>query len=113
MEANDREPAAILPRIYYLTDTPSAIKYAHATIFGNEQKIHDLFGFRAPVAPLTTFVVEHPRFYVVGTYDYPEDWLLRKLVASGATVDYRGHFTSSYKDTDLYLITIGATTNIQ
>jgi hypothetical protein len=112
VEMNDREPAAILPRIYYLTDTPLAIQYSHSTIFETEQIIHDIFHLPAPVEPMQSFLREHNQFYVIGSYNFPEDWILKALIVRGATVGYLGQFDSAYKDDDsfadsgLYLVTL-------
>ncbi len=104
LEMNDRESPALLAHVYYLTDPAAATRYAHATLFENEEQTNRLFHLRGTALPYKDFVCQHRRFYVVGTYSYPEDWLLRKLLASGADLIYKGKFQSSYKDDDLYLI---------
>ena len=59
-------------------------------------------GLHGHVAPYHQFLAQHSRFFVIGTYTYPEDWLLRKLDADGAILIYRGKIRSTYKDDDLY-----------
>jgi hypothetical protein len=108
VEMNHREPAAFLHRTYYLTDTPSAIKYAHATLFEGEAEVAQTFHFQSKVEALQSFQQKHPKFLVLGTVNYPEDWLLRKLITEGYTVRYLGSFTTSYKDKDLYEVSLSS-----
>jgi hypothetical protein len=106
VEMNHREPVDFLRRVYYLTDTSAAIQYAHATLFENEDDLRRAFNYPSHVEPLRSFTAEHPRFLVLGTVNQPEDWLLRKLLADGEDVRLVGTFRTSYKDSDLYVVTI-------
>jgi hypothetical protein len=99
VEMNHREDPNFLHRLYYLTDTPAAVQYAHATMFEGEAKVSRMFHFQS-------FEAAHPKFLVLGTYDYPEDWLLRKLQADGDSLRYLGRFETSYKDKELYEVTV-------
>jgi hypothetical protein len=40
------------------------------------------------------------------TLNYPEDWLLRKLIADGEDMRLVGVFRTSYKDGALYEVTL-------
>ena len=102
VEMNDRETLPTRKRTYYLTDHDAAIGFAHATLFENEAHVQEALGLYGNVAPYPAFIAQHPHFFVIGTYTYPEDWLLRKLDADGATLIYRGKVRSTYKDDDLY-----------
>lgn len=104
-EMNQYADVATLSRLYYLTDPSGAEKYAHASIFEGEAVIARTFRFKGKVLPYATFIVEHPKFFVYGTYDYPEDWLLRKLQDDGATIRVLKPGFGSYKDRDLYEVT--------
>jgi hypothetical protein len=106
VEMNHREPADFLRRTWYLTDTPSAIQFAHATLFEGEAQTAQVFHFQSNVENLYSFQQKHPRFLVLGTVDYAEDWLLRKLVAQGSTVRHLGPFVTTYKDKDLFEVTV-------
>jgi hypothetical protein len=106
VEMNHRESPAFLERVYYLTDTAAATQYAHATLFEQEEAIREMFHFRGRVEPLRQFESDHTRFLVLGTFDYPEDWLLRKLKADGDDVRFLGSYATSYKDGQLYEITL-------
>jgi hypothetical protein len=106
VEMNHRERADFLNRVYYLTDIDAAIQYAHATLFEHEAEVREMFHYPARVEALRTFEAEHPRFLVLGTVNYPEDWLLRKLIADGEDVRLVGMFRTSYKDSGLYEVTL-------
>ena len=106
VEMNHRESAVTLSRIFYLTDRDASSTYAHANIFEQMALVAHSFHFAGHVEPYQAFTIQHPHFFVLGTYDYPEDWLLRKLVADGADVRVLGRFDSSYLNKDLYEVKI-------
>ena len=66
-----------------------------------------LFGFTSHTEPYRQFLAQHPAFYVLGTYDYPEDWLLRALQHEGARILVLGRVRGSYKDHELYEVHVG------
>ena len=96
-----------IARLYYLTDRNLATRYASATIFEGMPEAKEFFPIRAHVARYSEFLRGHSKFLVLGTPDYPEDWLLRALLDSHATVQYLGDFPGPYKDKQFYLVTIG------
>lgn len=108
VEMNHRESPEFLHRTYYLTDTTSAIKYAHATLFEGEAETDNLFHFKSHTESLQSFEAAHSKFLVLGTMDYTEDWLLRKLRADGDLLHELGKFESTYKDADLYEVTLNS-----
>jgi hypothetical protein len=108
VEMQRREPAALLARTYYLTGGDAAIRYAHATIFEGMAWEADHFKFASSVESYPEFIAEHPHFYVLGTFDYPEDWLLRKLLADQARIVRVGTVDALYKDHELYEVTMPA-----
>lgn len=103
LEMDHYERADFLSRVYYLTDRSSALQYAHATIFEGMPEIAKSFPLRANVCAYGEFVAANRRFLVLGDMNYPEDWLLRKLVREGATVTKIKTLPQlPYKDYDLY-----------
>ena len=108
VEMNHRESPELLRRTYYLTDNVLALRYSNASLWQGEGDVSRILRFRGKVQDLSTFKAGHSEFLVLGTYDYPEDWLLRALVAEGDTVQYLGNFKTTYKDKDLYKVTIRA-----
>lgn len=104
LEMDHREDASMLRRIYYLTDPIASRQYAHANIFEGMQIEKELFPIRANVSTYSAFIRVHRSFFVLGEYDSPEDWLLRKLEADGASLRLLGETEGSYKDKDLYYV---------
>jgi hypothetical protein len=97
---------ATASRLYYLTGGELALRYAHATIFEGMPELKKHFPIRAKTVPYSQFVAEHPRFLVLGTPDYPEDWLLRCLLDSDAQVQFIGNFAGPYKDSQMFEVII-------
>lgn len=105
LEMNHRESPSTLDRIFYLTDPSASLQYAHANIFegmGDEARV---FPLRGHVQNYEVFRRQHAHFFVLGTFDYPEDWLLRKLQADGANLRVLQRVSDSYKDHELYEVT--------
>jgi hypothetical protein len=102
LEMNKREDGALLPRVFYLTDRDAAIRYAHATIFEGTERLRQYFPIRGTVTPYRDFVRRSPHFFVLGTPDYSEDWLIPKLLDDGAELQFIGELRSAYKDRMLF-----------
>lgn len=106
LEMDHRENANFLSRVYYLVDPQAAMQYAHANGFNGLGFLQHTFPIRARVEPYGQFIQQHPRFIAFGTYDYPDDWLIPKLLADGATVRFLGEIPSDYRDHKLYEVTV-------
>ena len=106
LEMNRHEAVPSLERLYYLTDPVASTDIAHANIFERMSDLVRAFHLSGHVMPYSDFVVQHPHFYVLGRYDYPEDWLLPKLVADGASVRVMGRTSDAYRDKELYEVTL-------
>ena len=109
LEMNRRENSTFLSRVYYLNDEQAAVKYANATIFEGFPALKGKFPIRGNIMPYQEFIQQHSKFLVLGTYDYPEDWLLRKLLADHATLSFLGDYGTGYKDEQLYEVTLAPT----
>ena len=106
LEMNSRESSTFLSRVYYLNDLQAAIHYSNATIFEGFPYLKDKFPIQGNIEPYQEFIQHHSKFLVFGTYNYPEDWVLRKLLADHATLRFLGDFSSGYKDEQLYEVTL-------
>jgi hypothetical protein len=104
LEMDHEQPAEVANRLYYLTDHEYALSYAHANLLEGLTEAAKWFPIRAHVAPFRAFVRDHSKFLVLGTPDYPEDWLLRYLLFIHAKLEFIGNFPSEYKDTELFLV---------
>jgi 4-amino-4-deoxy-L-arabinose transferase-like glycosyltransferase len=104
LEMDKYAPQTTVERLHYLMDPQYAVQYAHATIFEGMGLLKQYFPIRASVDGYRRFVQDHRQFLVLGTPDYPEDWLLRRLMDVGARLDYEGDFPGPYKDSQLFLV---------
>ncbi len=112
VEMGQYESPELRARLYYLRDRSAAIQFAHATIFEDLGDFQREFQLPGTVEEYRRFTREHPDFLVFGTISYPEDWLLRKLIADGAKVTPLGVFETPYKDKRLYEVHLKNTRQI-
>jgi len=108
LEMDHEQPIETVQRLYYLTDREYALQYAHASIFEGLPTVKQRFPIRGHVEPFRDFVRAHPRFLVIGTVDYAEDWLLRYLISIHAKLEWAGEFPSQSKDTQLFVVDMPA-----
>ncbi len=102
VEMGQYESPALASRLFYLRDRTSAIQFAHATIFEDISDFQQAFKLSGAVESYRQFTQAHPDFLVFGTFDYPEDWLLRKLASDGAAINLVGKYATPYKDKTLF-----------
>jgi hypothetical protein len=96
--------------VFYLHDRAAAIQFAHATIFEDLEDFQRAFKLPGTVKAYARFVAEHPKFLVLATPGYPEDWLLKKLAADGAKIISLGSYLTPYKDKRLFEIQVNGST---
>jgi hypothetical protein len=106
VELNDEEPAAVARRLSYVTDSTEAQRYSAQTLFETEDQAIGPLRLLGKVEPREAFFAAHPRFYMIAIYPDPEEWLMRYLMANGASVRYMGKFVSTVSADDLYLVTL-------
>jgi len=106
LEMDNREAGKVTYRLYYLTDQEASAQISHATLFESYGGLKGVFPIRGTIERYQDFVRENPRFLVLGTYGYPEDWLLQKLQADGASARLGWELQESYKDKDVYEISM-------
>jgi hypothetical protein len=98
LEMNKREDAQLLSRLHYLTDSEAAVKYAHATIFEGMAAVRAYVPLGGSVTSYQDFIRRAPHFFVFGNPEYPEDWLIPKLLDDGAELRFRGEVHGTYRD---------------
>jgi hypothetical protein len=104
VEMGQFERPALCARLFYLRNRSAAIRFAHATIFEDLAEFQKEFKLPGNVESYSRFVQDHLDFLVFGTFNYPEDWLLRKLSADGAQIVPIREFDTPYKDKMLFEI---------
>jgi hypothetical protein len=103
LELDHYESPELTSRLYYLTDREYATRYAHATLWEGYRLLNQYFPIRGNIAYYREFIAQHPRFLVLGTSWYIEDWLLRRLQdEKGMTVKKIAILRLPYKDTEVY-----------
>ncbi len=106
VEMGQYESPALVSRLFYLRDQAAAIQFAHATIFEDMSDLQQAFKLPGTIESYRQFTQAHPDFLVFGTFDYPEDWLLRKLAADGAAITPLRKFATPYKDKTLFEVRV-------
>ncbi len=106
VEMGQYESPALVSRLFYLEDRRAAIQFAHATIFEDISDFQQAFKLPGTIESYRQFTQAHPDFLVFGTYDYPEDWLLRKLRADGAAITPLRKYAMPYKDKTLFEVRV-------
>lgn len=110
LEMNKRENSKLTSRVFYLTDRDAAIHFAQATIFEGTERLRQYWPLPGTVMPYLDFVQKTPHFFVLGTPDYPEDWLIPKLLDDGANLAFKGELQrSGYKDRMIFEVTMPST----
>ncbi len=105
LELNHNEPLATAQRVFYLINAEASKHYSNANIFEQTPQLVARFHLPGHAVDYREFTRANPHFFVLGKYDWPEDWLLRKLVDDGATVRVVGRTQDEYRDRELYEVT--------
>ncbi|WP_160115003.1 glycosyltransferase family 39 protein [Bryocella elongata] len=103
VEMNHRENDAVLSRLYYLTDAEASARIAHANIFERMPEVVQAFALHGHSEPYAAFMTRHRHFFLFGQHDYPEDWIIPKLIEDGARLQFlRTTHDGYWHDTELY-----------
>lgn len=107
IEVDHQESALVAQRLYMLTDEEAASTIAHDTVFAHYEAVKAAFPeIRSKIESYQAFIATHPRFVVVGAYNNPQGWLLRKLDRDGATLRAIGTCTGYSEDCQIYEISM-------
>jgi hypothetical protein len=108
LELDREESQQFTERLYLLTDEQAAAAIAHDTVFSHYERLKEIFPIRGTIEPYCTFVSAHPRFLVIGAYNHPQGWLLRKLDREGAKLRVLGTCSETYEDCQIYQISMAS-----
>ena len=106
-EMNHHEEARDLSRMYFLKNRKAALRYTNTNLFedrGFPDHMYPGLPISAHVAGYDDFLAGHREFLVLGKFDAPEEWLLKKLKDDGARVTWLGTYPIPYVDSNLYLV---------
>jgi hypothetical protein len=104
LERDHQEPESVVKRLYLLDDEQASSRIAHDTVFAHYERLTKVFPIRGTVEPYCKFIAAHPQFLVIGAYDHPQGWLLRKLDQDGANLQVLGTCTEGYASCQIYKV---------
>jgi hypothetical protein len=109
LELDKYEDAALTQRLYLLTNHEAASSIAHSTVFDNYGQAQAVFPIRGQVETYCAFVREHTQFLVLGGYNHPDTWLLRKLEMDGARLSIVGTYDDGViEEHQIYRVSVGS-----
>ncbi len=106
MELDHAENDAVTSRLFMLTNKEAASTIAHDTLFENYEQLKGVFPVRGNITGYCSFLAGHSHFLVLGAYNHPQGWLLRKLQIDGAQMKVAGTYPDTYQEHDLYDVTM-------
>lgn len=106
LEIDRQGDAELTKRLYLLNNRQAAASIAHDTVFENYDRLTKVFPIRGKVEPYCAFISEHPRFLVLGAYNHPQGWLLKKLDMDGADLHIIGTYAGITEEAQLYEVTV-------
>jgi hypothetical protein len=92
LELDKYQDAALTRRLYLLTDHEAASSLVHNTVFDHYEIVKAAFPISGQVESYCAFLGQHSQFLVLGGYNYPDTWLLRKLELDGARLSILGNY---------------------
>jgi Dolichyl-phosphate-mannose-protein mannosyltransferase len=111
LELDRYQNAVFTRRLYLLTNPVAAATIVHNTVFDHYELLKAVFPIRGQVENYCVFVRQHPQFIVLGGYNYPDTWILKKLEMDGAKLSIIGKYDDGViEEHDLYKVLIAEDT---
>jgi len=108
LELDKYQDAALTQRLYLLTNHEAASTIVHDTVFDHYERVTAAFPIRGQVQPYCAFLREHFQFLVLGGYNHPDTWLLRKLEMDGARLSIVGTYDDAIiEEHQIYRVSVG------
>ena len=93
LEFDHYESRAVTDRLYFLTDPGQAVRYTGTSAFDSGFYIlRKWFPIRAHLEDYRSFLSTHSRFFVLADYNFPMDWVMRKMQDDGVPLKFKGQF---------------------
>src|SRR5262249_6002248 len=93
LEYDHYESKPVTDNLYFLTDETEAVRYTGTGAFDPGFYILlKWFPIRSHLEDYRQFLSTHPHFYVVSEYDFPLDWVMRKMVDDKLPMVFKGQF---------------------
>lgn len=105
---NHYAPAALLPRLYYLSDPKLAVQYTGTDAFDRGYPdLARIFPLRANLAEYRPFLTKHSHFLLYGYSKHEMDWLVPQLLSEGAQLRYLGQQREQFGPALLFEVQLG------
>jgi Dolichyl-phosphate-mannose-protein mannosyltransferase len=100
---------ALTQRLYLLTDHEAAATIVHNTVFDRYELVKAVFPIRGQVEPYCAFLRKHSEFLVLGGYNYPDTWVVRKLEMDGSVLSIVGTYDDDVlEEHQIYKVRVGS-----
>jgi hypothetical protein len=97
LEFDHYEAKAVTDRMYFLTDAAEAVRYTGTDAFDRGfYMLRKWFPIRAHLEDYRQFISTHSHFLVLAEYDFPMDWVMRKMLDDDIPLTFKGQFASSH-----------------
>jgi len=94
LEFDHYESKAVTDQLYFLTDAAEALRYTGTDAFDRGYyTLRKWFPIRAHLQDYRQFLSTHSHFLVLAEYDYPMDWVMRKMLDDNVSLAFKGQFT--------------------
>jgi hypothetical protein len=93
LEFDHYESKAVTDRLYFLTDAADAVRYTGTSAFDRGfYMLRRWFPIRAHLEDYRQFLSTHSHFLVLAEYDFPMDWVMRKMLDDNVPLAFKGQF---------------------
>jgi len=93
LEFDHYESKAVTDQLYFLTDAADAVRYTGTDAFDRGYyMLRRWFPIRAHLEDYRQFLSTHSHFLVLAEYDFPMDWVMRKMLDDGVPLSFKGQF---------------------
>jgi hypothetical protein len=93
LEYDHYEAKAVTDQLYFLTDVANAVQYTGTGTFDRVfYTLQKWFPIRAHIGDYRDFLATHSHFLVLAEYDFPMDWVMRKMLDDHVVLTFKGEF---------------------
>jgi hypothetical protein len=99
LEFDHYESKTVTDQLYFLTDEAEAMRYTGTSAFDRGFYIlRKWFPIRAHLENYSRFLATHSHFLVLADYNFPMDWVMRKMLDDNVPLLFKGQFPSQHGD---------------